>query len=112
MQRKVFNGIVRLLFAAVSCFFSAGVLAKTEINVETAGTLSSLLTSTDRELRVPGVINGTDIKYIRSLVTAGTVTSLDWSDVRIVAGGEAYYSSYKTSDDVIGKQISTARRER
>lgn len=93
MQRKVFNGIGRLLFAAVFCFVSASVLAKTEINVETAGTLSSLLTSTDRELKVTGVINGTDIKYIRSLVTAGTV--IMGKGMTTVAKGAFYESKVK-----------------
>jgi hypothetical protein len=77
----------------------------TEIHVETAGTLSSLLTSTDKELKVTGVINGSDIKYIRELVTAGKVTSLDWSGVRIVSGGQAYFESYTTENDVIGEKM-------
>ena len=105
MRKDNINGILKLLFAAIVCLVSTSVWAKTEINVETAGTLSSLLTSTDKELKVTGVINGTDIKYIRSLVTAGKVTSLDWSEVRIVAGGEAYNESYTTADDVIGEKM-------
>ena len=96
---------MRLIFAACICLISTNILAVTEINVETAGTLSSLLTSTDKELKVTGFINGSDIKYIRQLVTAGTVTSLDWSDVRIVAGGEAYVESYVTSNDIIGEKM-------
>ena len=73
-----------LLAVACFCLFSTNILAVTEINVEKAGTLPTLLTSTDKELKVTGFINGTDIKYIRSLVTAGKVTKLDWSGVRIV----------------------------
>lgn len=96
---------MRLIFAACISLISTNILAVTEINVETAGTLSSLLTSTDKELKVTGFINGSDIKYIRQLVTAGTVTSLDWSDVRIVAGGEAYVESYVTSNDIIGEKM-------
>ena len=64
-----------------------------------------MLSSSEKELKVTGVINGTDINYIRSLVTAGTVTSLDWSEVRIVAGGEAYFESFTTQDDVIGQKM-------
>lgn len=95
----------RLLLVALMCLVSTNILAQTEVHVETAGTLSSLLTSTDSELKVTGVINGTDIKYIRQFVTAGTVKKLDWSDVHIVAGGEPYYESYTTSENVIGEKM-------
>ena len=102
---KNYTKLFRLFAAATICIFSSNLLAVTEIHVETAGTLSSLLTSTDKELKVTGSINGTDIKFIRELVTAGTVTSLDWSGVRIVSGGEAYTGSFKTANDVIGEQM-------
>ena len=105
MKHSYFMKVCRLVLTACICLFSTNILAVTEINVETAGTLSTLLTSTDAELKVTGVINGTDIKYIRSLVTAGTVTSLDWSEVRIVSGGEAYVGTYQTANDVIGEQM-------
>ena len=77
MHKNNTKEILRLLIVAIIFIVPTSVMSKTEIVVETAGTLSSLLTSTDKELKVSGVINGTDIKYIRSLVTAGTVTSLD-----------------------------------
>ena len=89
MNQKIYTKCLRLLLSVVCGLLSANLWAVTEINVETAGTLSSLLTSTDKELKVTGVINGSDIKYMRQLVVAGTVTKLDWSGVRIVAGGEA-----------------------
>ena len=105
MNKNNTNGILRLLLAAMTCLVSTSVWSKTEIHVETAGTLSSLLSSTEKELKVTGYINGTDIKYIRSLVTKGTVTSLDWSEVRIVSGGEAYNENFTTSDDVVGEKM-------
>lgn len=105
MKKKNHTKWFRLLYTAFVCFASTSLWAVTEINVETAGTLSSLLTSTDRELKVTGFINGTDIKFIRGLVEAGTVIKLDWSEVKIVAGGEAYYESYTTENDVIGKKM-------
>ena len=105
MNTKTYTNLFRLFVAAMLCLSQTNLLAVTEINVETAGTLSTLLTSTEKELKVTGVINGTDIKYIRQLVTEGTVTSLDWSGVRIVSGGEAYTGSYKTSNDVVGEQM-------
>ena len=97
--------IKRLSVAAVLCLVQTSVWAVTEINVETAGTLSSLLTSTDTELKVTGVINGTDIKYIRELVVAGTVTKLDWSEVSIVSGGVAYDGTHTTQKNIIGEQM-------
>lgn len=108
-MKKTFshNGRFRLLLTAIICFVSTNILALTEIHVEKAGTLPSLLTSTDSELKVIGVINGTDIKYIRQFVTAGTVRKLDWSDVQIVAGGEPYYESYTTSGNTIGEKMFT-----
>ena len=102
---KNYSKFFRLTLAAMICLFSSSVFAVTEINVETAGTLSTLLSTTDKELKVTGFINGTDIKYIRSLVTSGKVTSLDWTDVRIVSGGEAYYSGKTTANDVIGESM-------
>lgn len=96
---------LKLLIAVIFCCCPLCAWADSEVHVETAGTLESLLPSTDKKLKVTGVINGTDIKYVRSLVTAGKVTSLDWSGVRIVAGGEAYYESFKTTNDVIGEKM-------
>ena len=97
--------IQRLLLAAVMCLVQTSVWAVTEVNVETAGTLSSLLSETDTELKVTGKINGTDIKFMRELVIAGTVTSLDWSGVSIVSGGEAYVGEFTTTNNVIGEQM-------
>lgn len=105
MQKNYFAGTCRLLLATLVSFLPSESFALTEVNVEKAGTLSSLIETPDSELKVTGVINGTDIKFIRELVVAGTVTSLDWSDVRIVSGGVAYFESYKTTDDVIGEKM-------
>ena len=105
MNLNNYTKLLRSFVAVLLCFIQTNLWAVTEINVETAGTLSSLLTSTEKQLKVTGVINGTDIKYLRQLVTAGTVTSLDWSEVRIVSGGEAYYASYTTESDIIGVEM-------
>ena len=105
MKNNYFVTMLRSLLAILVCIFSTNLLAVTEVHVEKAGTLSSLLTTTDAELKVTGVINGSDIKFIRQLVTDGTVTQLDWSGVKIVAGGEAYFESFKTEDNVIGEKM-------
>ena len=105
MKKNAFKGIVRLLLLSVVCYTPLYSWADSEVNVEEAGTLASLLPSSDKKLKVTGFINGTDIKYIRSLVAKGTVTSLDWSGVRIVSGGEAYNEGFTTADDVIGEKM-------
>ena len=105
MKKTFYTNSIRLLVAGLMFLGQTSLWAVTEINVETAGTLSSLLTSTDKELKVTGVINGTDIKYMRELVTAGTVTSLDWSGVSIVSGGEAYDGTHTTQNNVIGEKM-------
>ena len=106
-------GRIKLLLTVVLCCCSMCGWADTEVNVETAGTLSSLLSTSDSKLKVTGVINGTDAKYLRQLVTEGGVTSLDLSEVKIVSGGVAYYESYKTENDVLGqcmfKECTTLR---
>ena len=105
MRRNTFIGIVKLLLVGIFCCVPFCAWADSEVNVEEAGTLASLLPTSDKKLKVTGYINGTDIKYIRSLISKGTVTSLDWSEVHIVAGGEAYTESYTTSNDVIGEMM-------
>ena len=96
-----------MVLAAILCG-STGIIQATEVNVEKAGTLASQLTTTETTLRITGVINGTDVKYLRELINAGKVTTLDIADVRIVSGGEVYYkdeagTSYKSENDVIGQ---------
>ena len=82
--KKIF---IQLLLVGVACICKLNAWAATEVNVAEAGTLSTLMQNiqVEKELKVTGVINGTDIKYICSLVLAGTVTKLDWSGVSIVA---------------------------
>ncbi len=99
------NNLYRLFITALALCCSLMGRAATEVNVEQAGTLASLLPTTDKELKISGVINGTDVKYLRELITAGSVTALDLSQARIVKGGTAYYESYKTEDDVIGQYM-------
>ena len=105
MNTKTYTKCFRLLVAALVCITTNSLWAVTEVNVGTAGTLPTLLGTPEKEVKVTGVINGTDIKYLRELVTAGTVTSLDWSDVRIVSGGDAYTESFTTQNDVIGEKM-------
>jgi hypothetical protein len=102
---KTFTQNFRLLLAFCACVIVTTGWSKTEVNVQTAGTLSSLISTSEKELKVTGVINGSDIKFIRQLINSGKVTILDWSEVSIVAGGEAYYESYTTTDNTIGEKM-------
>ena len=95
----------RVLLTMFVCFTATWAWADTEVNVEKAGTLSTLLTETETTLKLTGSINGTDVKYLRELISAGTVTSLDLSGVNIVSGGVAYFGSCKTENNVIGEYM-------
>ena len=105
MKHNSFTTMFRSLLATLVCVLSTNLWAVTEVHVETAGTLSTLLTSTEKQLKLSGSINGTDIKYIRELLSAGTVISLDLDSVRIVAGGEAYTGSFTTENNTIGEEM-------
>ena len=72
------------------------------LNVETAGTLPTLISETDKylttELTLTGNLNGTDIRLIREMAgndylgqpTNGVLKKLDISGATIVEGGEMY----------------------
>lgn len=105
MRRTYINRILQVMLTVVASCVAATALAGSEVHVEKAGTLATLLTASEQELKVTGTINGTDVKYLRKLVTEGDVTALDLSAVRIVKGGDAYYESNKTDDDVVGSNM-------
>lgn len=71
------------------------------IHVEPAGTLPELVGDKEAiiNLTLTGYLNGTDIKFIRSLAN---LQRLDISGARIVKGGDKYYENYLTADDVTG----------
>lgn len=96
----------------IYCVASDGTLTEaelvstgaTQVEVSTPGTLASLFPSATLcpALELSGSLNGSDIKHLRKLITEENLASIDLSNVRIVAGGESYYESYSTADDVIG----------
>lgn len=59
------------------------------------------------ELKVNGLLNGTDIKCIREMIIYGNLTALDIQMTSIVSGGEPYYSDWGiekgTENDVVGQ---------
>lgn len=83
-----------------------------EVDNQYPGWLSSKIPFKDQasvqNLTVTGYINGTDVKFIKELINNRQLSHLDLSDAHIVAGGEAYYDSYKiTEDNTIGSYMFT-----
>ena len=107
MKKCSFMKSLRLLLAMLVCCSPLALWGQTVVNLEKAGTLSQLLEGTEKELKLSGPINGTDVKYLRQLINEGSLTSLDMAEVTIVSGGAAYYESYKTEPDVIGQCMFT-----
>ena len=106
MKKNHSKFFFRLLLPLFVLFCNSTMLwAATEVHVDKAGTLSTLLTTSEKNLKITGSINGTDIKYLRGLINAGTVTDLDISEANIVKGGSAYFESYTTEDDVLGHSM-------
>lgn len=71
------------------------------IEVNPAGTLPELVGDPEivENLTLTGYLNGTDIRFIRSLPR---LAKLDISGAHIVAGGTTYYKEYRTADEVTG----------
>ena len=71
------------------------------LHVNPAGTLPALVEDPEGivNLTLTGYLNGTDIRFIRSLPN---LRRLDIGGARIVEGGDTYYEDYRTSDDVTG----------
>ena len=106
MKKSYSSFFSKLMLSLVAIFcINMGALAATEVHVDKAGTLSTLLTTSESTLKITGSINGTDVKYLLELIKAGTVTNLDISEVTIVKGGSAYFENYTTDDDVIGHSM-------
>ena len=85
------SGIIKALLLGIAFLCSGSIWSATDVNVAKAGTLSALLqdVTLEKELKLSGSINGTDVKFIRELLTAGKITKLDLAEVRIVKGGVA-----------------------
>ena len=97
--------VLRTLSVISLCLFATSVRSADTLHVETPGSLPALLESAGWLVKITGRINGTDVKAIRDRVVAGKLTRLDIEDVRIVSGGEAYFGTHKTENDVIGDSM-------
>lgn len=90
------------------------------IKLKEAGTLPDRIDASKKylitNLKLVGEINGTDFRMIREMagrdyrgdVTEGNLSVLDFSEAKIVEGGDYYYSSFTdykvyTSNDEIGE---------
>ena len=102
---KLSSAIRLFVVAAVLCLTFIKGHAATDVIMENAGNLSSMLTGNETDLRITGPINGTDIKYLRELINEHKLTTLDLSDARIVSGGDAYYETYTTQNNVITQSM-------
>lgn len=94
-----------LLSAPVSKKVEDNVVDVNFIEITEPGTLTRTLellevkTAELTELSISGTVNSSDIKTIR---TMKNLTSLNMGKVTIIAGGDAYYNSYTTSNNEIG----------
>ena len=83
------------------------------VDVKTAGTLSTLIPSSNMysitTLSITGYLNGTDFRLIRQLagntydgrVTYGQLSELDLSGATIISGGDTYYADLIVLDDTL-----------
>lgn len=93
-----------ILFIFAICGVSS-LWAETVVDVPQPGILSSQLTTMDKNVKINGAINGSDIKYLRQQINNGNITSLNLSDASIVSGGDAYYEEFTTNDNVVGEYM-------
>lgn len=109
-----------LMFLLLNCFagYAANEYLLTKqitLKLTEAGTLPNKIASSEKNLvtnlKIIGEINGTDLRFIREMAgcdvegyrTSGILSVLDLSEARFVAGGDNYYYSCYTSNDIIGK---------
>ncbi len=109
-MNKFLSMLVLLICTNLATMFAQNTTL--EVDNQYPGWLSSKIPFKDQasvqNLTVTGYINGTDVKFIKELINNRQLLHLDLSDANIVAGGEAYYASYKiTEDNTIGSYMFT-----
>ena len=109
-MNKFLSMLVLLICTNLATMFAQNTTL--EVDNQYPGWLSSKIPFKDQasvqNLTVTGYINGTDVKFIKELINNRQLSHLDLSDANIVAGGEAYYASYKiTEDNTIGSYMFT-----
>lgn len=109
-MNKFLSMLVLLICTNLATMFAQNTTL--EVDNQYPGWLSSKIPFKDQasvqNLTVTGYINGTDVKFIRELMNNRQLSHLDLSDANIVAGGDAYYDSYKIKEDnTIGSYMFT-----
>ena len=110
IKRGSFFTLMFMLLGCLSLYAADNDLITEQITIklEKAGTLPDRIASSKKykitNLKIIGELNGTDLKMIREMAgsTDGKLSVLDLSEAKIVEGGDCYYNSYCTSNDVIG----------
>ena len=109
-----------LMFLLLNCFASYAanedlITKQITLKLTEAGTLPNKIASSKKNLvtnlKIIGEINGTDLRFIREMAgcdvegyrTSGNLSVLDLSEARFVAGGDSYYYSCYTSNDILGQ---------
>lgn len=94
-----------LMFSSILLFASflnpvQSQVVRDTVHVQTAGTLSTLIPSSDKltieNLKVTGLINGTDLYFLRQSILgngSGKLTSIDLIESKITTGGSSIYTS-------------------
>lgn len=90
MRKNLFLRISSFLLLCMANLCMTPVKADV-VEITSAGTLSSLLPETATEVTIKGPVNGTDVKYLRHLINDKSLTSMDMTDARFVAGGDVYF---------------------
>lgn len=100
-MNKFLSMLVLLICTNLATMFAQNTTL--EVDNQYPGWLSSKIPFKDQasvqNLTVTGYINGTDVKFIKELINNRQLSHLDLSDANIIAGGEAYYDSYKIKED-------------
>lgn len=100
-MRKYHSSILSYILMVSWMFWTALSVNAETVDVQTPGTLSTLLSSSTTEVTIKGSINGSDVKYLRQLINEENLTALDLSETNFVSGGDAYYENYTTIDGVM-----------
>ncbi len=103
MKKTLTHQALAVLAGAAAWLFTLTATAQTAVTVEQAGTLSSVLAKTESNVKVTGPLNGTDMKYLRDMVSNQSLASIDLADATIESGGEAYYEDKTTQNNVLGE---------
>lgn len=100
-MNRIISIMIILVLGNINIMFAQNT--SLAVDNQNPGWLSNKIPFKDQEsvknLTVTGYLNGTDIKFIRELISNRALTHLDLTKANIVAGGENYYDTYKVKND-------------